>query len=196
MILSDREIRIAMQRGLVRIVPEPAIEAWSSTAVDLCLAPVCRRWKNLQDQPAMGIEHRFSPAHPDFNFTTIVQEFTEEITISKAGYVLERGQLILGWTREKIRIPHQSRLAGRVEGKSSLARLGLGIHVTAPTIHAGFGEATPEGIPLQLEIWNVGPLPIELQQGMRVCQLIFEEVHGTPVRGYQGQFQQQGPGES
>lgn len=63
----------------------------------------------------------------------------------------------------------------------------------APTIHAGFGDATPDGIPLQLEIWNVGPLAIDLQAEMRVCQLIFEEVHGTPDRGYQGQFQQQGP---
>ncbi|MCI0641675.1 MAG: hypothetical protein L0Y72_25980 [Gemmataceae bacterium] len=87
-------------------------------------------------------------------------------------------------------------MAACVEGKSSLAKLGLGIHVTAPTIHAGFGEANPDGIPLQLEIWNVGPLAIELQPNMRVCQLIFEEVHGTPERGYQGQFQEQGPPKS
>jgi dCTP deaminase len=194
MILSDREIRIALQRGLLRIVPEPLAEAWSSTAVDLRLAAVLRRWKPGSDHVATGVEPRFRPAHPEFNFAQIAQQFTEEITISSSGFDLEPNRFILGWTLESIRIPNDSRLAARVEGKSSLARLGLGIHVTAPTIHAGFGEANPDGIPLQLEIWNVGPLPIELQPQMRVCQLIFEEVHGTPDRGYQGQFQQQGPG--
>ncbi len=196
MILSDREIRIALQRGLLRIEPEPSAEAWASTAVDLRLAPVLRRWKKVEDNPPVGVEHRFRPAHPDFDYSRIAQEFTEPVAIPETGYDLAPNQFILGWTIETIRIPNLSRLAARVEGKSSLARLGLGIHVTAPTIHAGFGEARAEGIPLQLEIWNVGPLPIELQAGMRVCQLIFEEVHGTPDRGYQGQFQQQGPGAS
>lgn len=194
MILSDREIRIALERGLVRIVPEPLPEAWSSTALDLRLAPVLRRWTGSAGHPAEGIEPCFRPAHPDFNFSQLAQQFTEEISIPEAGHVLGRGEFILGWTMESLRIPNQSRLAARVEGKSSLARLGLGIHVTAPTIHAGFGEANPDGIPLQLEIWNVGPLPIELRAGLRVCQLIFEEVHGTPDRGYQGQFREQGPG--
>jgi len=194
MILSDREIRIALKRGLLRIVPEPMAEAWSSTALDLRLAPALRRWNLAPDKPAIGVEYCFRPAHPEFNFSQISQQFTEEIIIPSAGYNLEPNQFILGWTLESIRIPNESRLATRVEGKSSLARLGLGIHVTAPTIHTGFGEANPDGISLQLEIWNVGPLPIELQQEMRICQLIFEEVHGTPDRGYQGQFQEQGPG--
>ena len=193
MILSDREIRLAAQRGMVRIEPEPPTEAWSSTVVDLRLGATLRRWKEVGDWPAMGVAHRFRPAHPDFNFSQIAREFTEEIHIPEGGYELIPGKFILGWTMEKIRIPNHSRLAARVEGKSSLARLGLGVHVTAPTIHAGFGEALSEGIPLQLEIWNVGPLPIELQPGLRVCQLIFEEVHGTPERGYEGQFGQQGP---
>jgi dCTP deaminase len=93
--------------------------------------------------------------------------------------------------------PHRSRLAARVEGKSSLARLGIGVHVTAPTIHAGFGykkddEAYP-GSPLQHEIWNVGPLDIKLEERMPICQLIFEIVDGTPEKGYEGKFSIQGP---
>lgn len=157
MILSDREIRLAIRRGMLCIAPEPTAEAWSSTALDLRLAQTLRRWKLPPNNPSMGIEHRFRPAHPDFDFTQIAAQFTEEVVIPATGYVLESGQFILGWTLETIRIPNDSRLAARVEGKSSLARLGLGIHVTAPTIHAGFGEASPVGIPLQLEIWNVGP---------------------------------------
>jgi dCTP deaminase len=103
---------------------------------------------------------------------------------------------VLGWTIERIRLPYHSRIAARVEGKSSLARLGLGVHVTVPTVHAGFGfkETVPDhpGTPLQLEIWHVGPLPIRLMSGMPICQLIFEEVHGTPEKGYAGMFADQG----
>jgi dCTP deaminase len=193
MILSDREIRLALQRGLLNIEPEPTMKAWSSAAVDLRLGAVLRRWKDMVNRPAMGVEHRFRPAHPEFDFVEILNEFSEQFSIPAEGYVLAPGQFILGWTMERIRIPNLSRLAARVEGKSSLARLGLGVHVTAPTVHAGFGDAEAEGIPLQLEIWNVGSLPIELQTGMFICQLIFEEVHGTPERGYEGQFRQQGP---
>jgi dCTP deaminase len=83
-----------------------------------------------------------------------------------------------------------------VAAKSGLARLGLGVHVTAPTIHAGFGfdETDPAkvGNQVQLEIFNLGPYAIHLQKGMRICQLILEEVHGTPQKGYAGQFASQG----
>ena len=88
---------------------------------------------------------------------------------------------LLGWTIEKIQLPHTSRIAARVEGKSSLARIGIGVHVTAPTIHAGFGYRPNDpnfpGNPIQLEIWNTGPFRIRLVKGLRICQLIFEEVH-------------------
>ena len=84
-----------------------------------------------------------------------------------------------------------------MEGKSSLARLGLGVHVTAPTIHAGFGhkESQPDypGSSIQLEIWNFGPINVVLQTGMKICQLIFELVDGTPEMGYEGRFSVQGP---
>jgi dCTP deaminase len=110
---------------------------------------------------------------------------------------MEPGMFLLGWTVEKIQLPHTSRIAARVEGKSSLARIGIGVHVTAPTIHAGFGyrkdDPTFLGNPVQLEIWNAGPLYIRLKQGLAICQLIFEEVHGTPNKGYEGRFAVQGP---
>jgi deoxycytidine triphosphate deaminase len=65
--------------------------------------------------------------------------------------------------------------------------------VAAPTIHAGFGySAKSEGNPIRLEIFNVGALPIKLTHHMKICQLIFEEVHGTPNKGYQGKFSIQG----
>jgi hypothetical protein len=90
----------------------------------------------------------------------------------------------------------KARLAARVEGRSSLAQLGVGIHVTAPTIHAGFGftdDPKHSSTRIRLEIWNCGPLHICLQKGMKVCQLILEEVHGTPEKGYEGVFAIQAP---
>ncbi|HEX9587843.1 MAG TPA: hypothetical protein VGA15_08865 [Bradyrhizobium sp.] len=83
-------------------------------------------------------------------------------------------------------MPTDARLAARVEGKSSLARLGIAVHLTAPTIHAGFKGR------VRLEIVNHGPLPIVLKSGMRICQFIFEMTHGTPEAGYKGQFLGQG----
>jgi dCTP deaminase len=126
-----------------------------------------------------------------------VQQFGQSVEMTLDGYSLSPGSFLLGWTVEKVQLPYRSRIAARVEGKSSLARLGMGVHVTAPTIHAGFGynEGNPDfaGNPIQLEIWNFGPLTIKLMTGMRICQLIFEEVHGTPDKGYEGQFAVQGP---
>ena len=89
---------------------------------------------------------------------------------------------MLAWTRERVVIPFKSRLAARVEGKSSLARLGISIHVTAPVIHSGFTGQ------IQLEMCNFGPYEIELTPDMYVCQLVFEMTTGTPERGYSGIF--------
>ena len=69
---------------------------------------------------------------------------------------------------------------------ASLARLGVGVHVTAPTIHAGFGYKPGAtgypGNPIQLEIWNAGPLDVRLAPGMPVCQLILEWVDAGSAR--------------
>jgi dCTP deaminase len=132
------------------------------------------------------------PASKDFNYTAIADKHTKRIDYTKVGhYDLKPQDFILGWTVERIQLPHASRIAARVEGKSSLARLGMGVHINAPTIHAGFGydPARPNVYqPIQLEIWNAGTLTIRLIKGMPICQLIFEEVHGTPDKGYRGMF--------
>ncbi|HEY0439702.1 MAG TPA: dCTP deaminase, partial [Xanthobacteraceae bacterium] len=88
-------------------------------------------------------------------------------------------KLVLAWTRERVELPVHSRLAARVEGKSSLARVGLGVHITAPTIHSGFAYR------IRLEIVNHGRVPIRLRTGMKICQLIFELTLGTPQKGFQ-----------
>jgi dCTP deaminase len=195
MILCDREIRAALIRGAIRMTPDPGDEPglWSSTALDLRLGEQLACWEMGKE----GAPRFFSPGDVDYNLRELLAGFTRTLSIPDSGYPLGTGQFILGWTLESIQLPHRSRIAARVEGKSSLARVGLGIHVTAPTIHAGFGykDTAPAwvGNPVQLEIWNAGPLPIVLKRGMRICQLIFELVDGTPEQGYSGQFAVQGP---
>ncbi|HUG93069.1 MAG TPA: dCTP deaminase [Planctomycetaceae bacterium] len=194
MILSDREIKAAIARGALKLTPDPPTEAWSSTAVDLRLAPELVLWKR---PGGAGVEAVVCPAHAEYSFDTVRDQYSQRIEIAPDGYVFKPGTFLLGWTQEKIQLPHRSRLAARVEGKSSLARLGIGVHVTAPTIHAGFGfkkgDDSYPGTPLQLEMWNVGPLDVKLAPGMAICQIIFELVDGTPEKGYEGRFSIQGP---
>ena len=76
-------------------------------------------------------------------------------------------------------------MAARIEGKSSLARIGLSIHITAPTVMAGFAGT------LYLEMFNWGFLPIQLRENMKIAQLILERLGVPPSERYQGQFHQQ-----
>jgi dCTP deaminase len=195
MILSDREIRAAIARGALTITPDPPADAWSSTAVDLTLAKELVLWKR---PGGAGVEAVVCPAHksttsrPSASSTRSRSKLATRATFSSPGRSCSDGP------GKKIKLPHRSRIAARVEGKSSLARLGIGVHVTAPTIHAGFGYKKDDegfaGSPLQLEMWNAGPLDVKLNAGMRICQLIFEVVDGTPEKGYEGRFSVQGPG--
>ncbi len=179
MILTDREIQIALARKQIAIDPHPQTEAYSSTSVDLTLDPVL----TVFDTGADYVKKVVDPTHPDYDVDKALEELTTPCTIdAKTGYDLPVKHLVLGWTAEYVNLPVDSRLAARIEGKSSLARLGLGVHITAPTIHAGF-----EG-QIRLEILNHGHLPITLKPRMRICQLIFELTLGTPDRGYKGQF--------
>ena len=102
---------------------------------------------------------------------------------SDGPYTMPPNRLLIGQTLEFITLPDH--LAARIEGKSSLARLGLSVHVTAPTVKAGF-----EGR-LVLEMNNIGPFPIALREGMPIAQLILEHVGLPPTEGYQGQYQGQ-----
>jgi dCTP deaminase len=94
---------------------------------------------------------------------------------SDGSFILPSGKFALGITHEWIELPHRSKIAARVEGRSTLARLGLAIHMTAPTIHAGF-----EGR-IVLEMYNFGLYPLRLRpQEFAVCQLIFERLGRMP----------------
>jgi dCTP deaminase len=180
-ILTDREIMNALNSGHIVINPRPdPAKALSSTSIDLTLARRFAEW------PAVGgLEIR--PGHPNYRYSDFAQT---QKRIDADSYKLEPGRFVLGWTAERLFIPVDSQLAARVEGKSNLARLGLCVHMTAPTIHSGFGEDH-----IQLEMVNFGPNTLILDAGMRVCQLIFERTVGTPEKPYEGMFSKKGHGQ-
>lgn len=179
MILTDREIQIAIDQGAVVIDPPPGEHAYSSTSLDLRLDQNLSEFK----ESIGGIQRVIEPGHRDYDHETILGDITHQVSIDPVkGYIFEPGKLILAWTREYIELTPAARLAARVEGKSSLARLGIGVHITAPTIHAGFTGQ------IRLEMMNHGRLPVILKCDMPICQLIFEQTLGTPVRSYKGRF--------
>jgi dCTP deaminase len=160
-------------------MPSPPVDAYSSTSLDLTLSKFLRTWKAT---PVKGVDQIICPSTEGYKFNEFAKEYSEIKELGAGGYVVNPQEFVLGWTEEEIELPTFARLAARVEGKSSLARLGIGIHVTAPTIHAGFRGS------IQLEICNHGTLKVKLVPRMPVCQLIFEQTLGTPDKGYAGQF--------
>lgn len=177
MILTDREIQLSIDNGLILVTPNPVTTDYSATTLDLTLSNKFIKWHSLPGQPIRPGAKGYS-----YKQTEMRQQKIEELC-----YDLEPQGFVLAWTEQVIGLPITSKIAARVEGKSSIARLGIGIHVTAPTIHAGF-----EG-PIQLELFNCGPHTIGLSAGMKICQLVFETTLGIPSSGYAGIFKNQLP---
>jgi dCTP deaminase len=185
MILSDREILAALNRGAVKISPTPhaSSEKWSSTALDLTLDSRLQVWKPMGGSGAQTI---ICPDDAEFNVTALANEHATAADCTQ-GFTIEPGMFLLGWTVEKVQLPHTSRIAARVEGKSSLARLGIGVHVTAPTIHAGFGYREDDsGLPRQPDpARNLECRPLEdsAQAGARDLPV---DLRGGPRHAQQG----------
>ena len=174
MLLSDRDIRAEVDAGRVALDPwDPAMVQPSSVDVRL------DAWFRLFDNHKYAV---IDPAQDQSDLTRLIEVDPDE------GFVLHPGEFVLGSTLETVTLPDD--LAARVEGKSSLGRLGLLTHATAGFVDPGFtGHVT-------LELSNVATLPIALHPGMKIGQLCFfrlsspaEHPYGTDVRGshYQGQ---------
>jgi dCTP deaminase len=167
MILTDREIQSALANAQIEIAPAPALEAFNSMGIDLTLDAPGKIWRRLPGQP-------IHPGAADYNYENLAVR--QDRIVSLDGYALAPAAFLLAWTRETIALPITSRLTARVEGKSNLARLGLGVQLAAPAIHAGFKGQ------LQLGLVNLGPHEIILNVGMPICQLVFEIALGTPMK--------------
>lgn len=110
-------------------------------------------------------------------FSDDPQAFTEKIVLSEnEPFIIHPQEFVLASTMEYVKIPND--LVGRVDGRSSLGRLGIIIHATAGFIDPGF-EGT-----ITLEITNINVMPVALYPGMRICQISFEPVTTKVNRSY------------
>ena len=174
MLLSDRDIRSQIDSGRVGIEPyDPKMIQPSS--VDVRLDKFFRVFEN----------HRYEVIDPSIEQS----ELTRQIEVAgDEHFILHPGEFVLASTYEVISLPDD--IAGRLEGKSSLGRLGLLTHSTAGFIDPGFsGHIT-------LELSNVANLPVKLFPGMKIGQLCLiklssaaEHPYGSSIYGsrYQGQ---------
>lgn len=173
MILSSVDIAKALKKKSFCIDPHPELSSIDSSAVDLRIGEPFFVWnRSLVQQKGVQVNVNLD----SFKYQALAEPYLSQVSIEPNGqYKIEPDQFYLAATHERVHLPIESRLAARVEGKSSLARLGLVIHMTAPTIHCGF-----DGV-ITLEIFNYGPFPLLVTPGKtRVCQLIIEKLSSTP----------------
>src|SRR5213593_990951 len=174
MILSDRTIKEEIEAG--RIVIDPFDEAdVQPSSVDLHVDSQFRVFANSR--------------YPFIDVTQPMPDLTEVVEVAEPDpFILHPGEFVLGSTLERVAIPDD--MVARLEGKSSLGRLGLLIHSTAGYVDPGW-----DGY-LTLELSNVANLPITIYPGMKIGQISFfrlttpaERPYGSKGRGskYQGQ---------
>lgn len=162
MVLSDRDIRAEIEAG--RIIIDPFTPgAVQPSSVDLHLD---RRFRVFRNSRYPYIDVRAE--QPDL--TELVEVEGDE------PFILHPGEFVLGATFERVGLPDD--LVARLEGKSSLGRLGLLIHSTAGYVDPGW-EGT-----LTLELSNVANLPIKLYDGMKIGQVSFQRLSSPVEFGY------------
>jgi dCTP deaminase len=172
MVLSDRTIREQIQAG--RLVIEPFDAALlQPSSVDVRVANEFRVFHNTR--------------HPYIDPRNPMADLTELVVVPEGErFILHPGEFVLGSTVEVVGVPDD--LVARLEGKSSLGRLGLLIHSTAGYIDPGWHGT------ITLELSNVARLPIAIYPGMPIGQISFLQLT-TPVDApYRGKYVgQQGP---
>ena len=174
MVLSDRAIRRLVEEGRIGIAPYDAT-LMQPSSLDVRVDRLFRVFRNSR--------------YPYIDVKLEQEELTELVEVAAdEAFILHPGEFVLGSTLERVRLPDD--LVARLEGKSSLGRLGLLIHSTAGFIDPGFdGHVT-------LELSNVANLPITIYPSMKIGQLSFmqlsepaETPYGSGALGskYQGQ---------
>ena len=167
MILSDKDIKQYLKEGKLKIEPFDESQIMP-VGIDLKLGNEFRKFR-------LDVKSHINPS------TDSLEDTTELIKIGdKDLFVLHPGDFVLGVTKEYIELPCD--LAARIDGRSSLGRLGIIVHSTAGHVDPGW-----EGR-LTLEISNIGKLPVSLIPNMKFCSLIFEKISSTVEKGYRGKY--------
>jgi dCTP deaminase len=161
-ILSDRDLARRLAEGHIKIVPAPDPETQIQPAsIDLRLGYEFQVFNFTQ-------QALIDPANPASfeHLTTLVRLQAGE------RFLVHPGEFVLATTLEQVAVPDD--LVARLEGRSSIGRLGIVIHSTAGYIDPGFQGA------ITLEISNLGRIAVALYPLMRICQIAFEEM-SSPV---------------
>lgn len=166
MILSDTDIKARIEKGDIKVDPLPDLGvAIGTVSIDLRLGHEFIVYKTTS-RPYIDVKNQET-----------FENLTEKVVKTESeAFVIHPREFVLSATLERVELPLN--LAGRLEGKSSLGRLGVVIHSTAGKVDPGWKGN------LVLEITNIGTLPIMLYPGMRVCQLLFEQLSSPASKGY------------
>lgn len=158
MVLSDRDIKKALLQSRIIITPAPDLKTQlGSCSIDLRLGNSFRVF-----------EHSRYPYIDPFK-KEMSEEVTREMHVKNdEPFIIQPGDFVLATTMEDIEVPDD--LTGRLEGRSSIGRLGVVIHSTAANIECGFRGH------IALELANMGKMPVALYPGMRICSLSFEQL--------------------
>lgn len=179
MILSDRDIKKALENGRIKVEsahPEMFRHVHASS-MDFRLSNTFKVYEHSK----YAI---LDPKSPD-SFAKNMRVITIE---NDEPFIVQPGEFVLGVTQEELTLCDD--LVARVEGRSSLGRLGIIVHSTAGFVDPGFSGT------ITLEISNLNRLPVALYPGMRVCQIAFEQMtskaetpyNKKPFSKYMGQI--------
>lgn len=166
MILSDRDITNALRTG--RITMTPRINAKTqlgSCSVDLRLGKQFRVFNHSKI------------AYIDTNNSKLTADMMAEVKLKEGEpFILQPGDFVLATTMESVKLPND--LVGRLEGRSSLGRLGIVVHSTASIFDPGWSGM------VVMELGNMGRMPVALYPGMRICSMTFEELSSPALVPY------------
>ncbi len=166
MILSDRDIRIHLKDGKIKISPTDGLDGRiGPDGIDFRLGNTFLVFERNK-QPYIDPRKRAT-----------AKGMTRQIVV-KTGepFIVHPGELVLATTLERLSLSND--LLGRLEGRSSLGRLGIIVHSTASIFHPGWdGTAT-------MELGNLGVMPVALYPRMRICMFTFERMSSPVERPY------------
>lgn len=166
MILSDVDIKVKLEKGEIKIDPMPDLdEALGPASIDFRLGNQFMFYRRTE-QPFIDVK---SPETME-NLTRLITKGNNE------PFTMHPGDFVLATTMESVELPDD--LIGRLEGRSSLGRLGIVIHSTAGKFDPGWKGK------LVLEISNIGLVPVRVYPGMRVCQFLFEQLSSPTSQPY------------
>ena len=154
-ILSDKSIKEYLKEGKIVIDPIKDEQQIQPSSVDMRLGDEFKVFKVIRKP------------YIDPKDEEDIAEYMESSTVPEGeAFIIHPNEFALATTQEYVKVPDD--LVARVEGRSSMGRLGVTMHVTAGYVDPGFeGRIT-------LEISNIGAMPVALYPGQRVCQLVFE----------------------